>query len=66
MFIMRDASVSFLFVCFFVFLGLHSRAIEIHRLGVESKLQLLAYAAAIATLFSTYTTAHGNVTSLTH
>ena len=35
-----------LFVCF---LGLHSRLMEIPRLGVESKLQLPAYATATAT-----------------
>ena len=34
---------------FFCFLGLHSRHIEIPRLGIESELQLPAYTTATAT-----------------
>ena len=33
---------------FFVFLGLHLQHMEVPRLGVESELQLLAYATATA------------------
>ena len=43
---------------------------EVSRLGVESELQLPAYAAATATsdpsASATYTTARGNAGSLTH
>ena len=43
---------------------------EVPRLGGELELQLLAYATATATLIqatsATYTTAHGNVGSLTY
>ena len=39
-----------LFVCLFlVFLGLHSRHMEVPRLGVQQELQQLAHAGAIAT-----------------
>ena len=34
---------------YFFFLGLHPRHMEVHRLGVESKLQLLAYTTDTAT-----------------
>ena len=40
---------------FFRFLGQHSKHMEVHRLGVESELQLPAY-----------TTVHNNAGSLTH
>ena len=43
------------FVLFLSFLGLHERHMEVPRLGVESELQLLAFA-----------TAHGNPGSLTY
>ena len=36
------------FFFFFCFLGLHSQHMEVPRLGVESELQLLAYATATA------------------
>ena len=38
-----------LFFFFFIFLGLHPRHMEVHRLGVKSELQLLAYTTAAAT-----------------
>ena len=38
----------FLFVCLFVFLGLHLWHMEVTRLGVESELQLLACATGTA------------------
>ena len=38
-----------LFICCFCFLGLHLRHMEFPRLGVEQKLQLLAYTIATAT-----------------
>ena len=38
-----------LFVCFLTFLGLHLQLAEVPRLGVESELQLPAYATATAT-----------------
>ena len=34
---------------FFVFLGLHSQHMEVPRLGIESELQLPAYATAMTT-----------------
>ena len=40
---------------YFCFLGLHAQHMEVHRLGVQSELQLLGY-----------TTAHSNARSLTH
>ena len=40
--------VCFLFFCLFVFLGPHPRHMEVPRLGVESELQLPAYATATA------------------
>ena len=56
--------VFFLFVCF---LGPHPQHIEVPRPGVESELQLLAYATATATwevsCVCDYTTAHGNTRS---
>ena len=45
------SSSHFLFVCF---LGLHPRHMEVSRLGVQSELQLLAYATATATLDPSY------------
>ena len=42
-------SSSCLFIYLFCFLGSHLRHMEIPRLGVQSELQLLAYASAIAT-----------------
>ena len=52
------------------FLGLHPRHMQISRLGVESELQLLAYATATATQHLSWvcdlTTTHGNARSLTH
>ena len=39
----------FFFLSFFVFLGPHPQHMEVPRLGVESELQLLAYATATAT-----------------
>ena len=64
----------FLVVCLFVcfcFLGLHPWHMEVPRLGVESELQLPAYAAATAMpdlsrTSATYTTAHGNARFPTH
>ena len=48
----------------FFFLGPYLRHIEVPRLGVESELQLLAYATAtqrrIQAASTTYTMAHGN------
>ena len=58
-----------LFICL---LGPHAWHMEVPRLGVESELQLLAYATAIAMLDLShicnlhYTTAHNNARSLTH
>ena len=48
-----DLSVSpflqkFMFVCIYVFLGLHLQHMNIPRLGCELELQLLAYATAAA------------------
>ena len=37
------------FIFIFCFLGLHLQHVEVPRLGVESELQLLAYATATAT-----------------
>ena len=56
---------------FFCFLGLHSRHMEVPRLGSKLELQLPAYTMATAThgiraASATYTTAHGNAGSLTH
>ena len=45
---------------FFCFLGLHLGHVEVPRLGVESELQLLAYAIATRATPVTCTTAHGN------
>ena len=54
-----DVSFLTLFVlfsfCFNLLLGLYLQHMEVHRLGVELELQLLAY-----------TTGHGNTGSLTH
>ena len=50
--------------------GLHPQHMEVPRLGVESELQLLAYATATATgsraASANYTAADGNARSLTH
>ena len=60
------------FFCFyfpFVFLELHLQHMEVPRLGVQSKLQLPAYATATAMpdpRSATYATAHGNAESLAH
>ena len=54
----------FILFYFFVFLGPHLQYMEVPRLGVESELQLPAYATATATPW--YATAHGNTRSLTH
>ena len=55
---------------FIVFLGLHLWHMEVPGLGVESQMQLLAYAIATATQdlshVSTYIAAHSNARSLTH
>ena len=52
----------YLFIC--VFLGLHSRHMEIPRLGVKLELHLPAYTplqqCRIQVVSVTYTTAHGN------
>ena len=52
------------------FLGPHLQNMEIPRLGVESELQLPAYATAIQhqirAISATYTTAHSNAGSSTH
>ena len=49
--LLNDSWISILFFLFlFVFLGLHLWHIEVSRLGVESELQLLAYATATAML----------------
>ena len=57
------------FFLFFFFTATHA-AYGSSQVGVESELQLPAYATARATLdgatFATYTTAHGNAGSLTH
>ena len=54
----------------FAFLAPHLLHMEIPRLGVERELLLPAYATATATwvlaVSVTYTTAHGNTSSLTH
>ena len=59
-----------LFLVFLRFLGLLPRHVEVSRRGVESELQLPAYARATAawdpSASVTYTTAHGNARSLTH
>ena len=41
---------------------------EVSRLGVKLEIQLLAYAIGteIQAIYVTYTTAHGNTTSVTH
>ena len=51
-----------------LFLGPHPRHMEVPMLGVESQLQLPAYATAMSdpSVSATYTTAHGNARSLTH
>ena len=51
----RSFAHFFFVVVVFFFLGPHPWHVEVPRLGVESELQL-----------PTYTTAHGNVRSLTH
>ena len=57
----------FIFYIFFCFLQPHLWHMEVPRLGVESELQLPAYATATRSeLCLTYTTAHGNTGSLTH
>ena len=43
-----SAAYILFFVCYFVFLGLHLRHMEVPRLGVESELQLPAYTTATA------------------
>ena len=55
--------IPFSFFSFFFFLGLHQQHMEVPRLGVESELQLSAY--ATATLDLTYATTHGSTRSLT-
>ena len=59
------ASLPFFFFCF---LGLHLQHMEVSRLGVKLEIQLLAYAIGteIQAIYVTYTTAHGNTTSVTH
>ena len=61
---------SHLFILFFCFLGPHAWYMEVPRLGVESELQLPAYARITATwiwaVSATYTTDHSNTRSLTH
>ena len=53
---------SLFFNCFFFFLGPHPWHMEVPRLGVELKLQVLAYAIITATPYPatsvTYTTVH--------
>ena len=44
-----DKNSLFFFFFFFLFLGVHLWQMEVSQLGVESKLQLLAYTTAIAT-----------------
>ena len=60
----------FFFFFFLVFLGPHPRHMEVPRLGVKWGLKPLAYTTATAmriwTKSATYSTAHGNVRSLTH
>ena len=60
----------FIYLFSFVFLGPHPRHMEVPRLGVQSELQLMAYATATATPdpshICTYTTAHSNAGFLTH
>ena len=53
---------------FFCFLGPHPWHMEVHGLGVESELQLLACTTATQDPGPVwaYTTAHGNAGSLTH
>ena len=55
---------------FAFFSGLHLQHMEIHRLGVESELWLLAYTTAtqrqIRVVSATHTTSHSNAGSLTH
>ena len=63
-FIFREMNFCLFFVLF-CFLGPHLRHMEVPRLGITSKLQVLAYATATATS-ATYTTAHCNARSLTH
>ena len=58
-------------VCVCVFLGPHLWYMDVPKLGVKSVLQLPATATVTATASpnpspTTYTTAHGNVQSLTH
>ena len=55
------------FLFCFVLLGLHPRHMEVPRLGVESKLEPLAYTTATPDLSCVCnTTARGNTRSLTH
>ena len=60
----------FFFFFFFCFLGSHLWHMEVSRLGVESELQFPAYTTAKETQYLScicdYTTAHGNIGSLTH
>ena len=53
---------------FFTFLGPHLQHVEVPRLGIEKKLQLLAYATATATRnpSAIFVRAHPNARSLTH
>ena len=44
-----SAAYILFFVCYFVFLGLHLRHMEVPRLGVESELQLPAYSTTTVT-----------------
>ena len=60
----------YLFFFFFFFLGPHLWHMEVPRVGVESELQLPAYATASVTLdlscTGTFTIACSNARSLTH
>ena len=60
----------FLFIYLFCLLGPHSWHMEVPWLGVQLKLQLLAYATATArqirAMSATHTTADSNAGSLTH
>ena len=47
-------AIVILLVCFSVFLGPYLRYMEVHRLGVESELQVPAYATTIATRDPSY------------
>ena len=58
-----------LFFFLFAFLGPYLHHMEVPSLGVQSDLQLWAYATAtwdLSHVCMTYTTAHGNAGSLTH